>query len=197
MRISRRAAARRGHIVLRLSGLLAAAALSASAATVHAQSTAGDDVDPLDDRPVEAPRRNATDGAHYDQFGRVPEGAKDDDLALPDPVLDRSWNPPPPGDRSAKPEQIAPDEQKLDPLAQEAEAEKKAADMERAAPGTPKPDPSAANPAPVPPSKDPNALPPLHDDDIRDLLDEDDDEPSPLEKEERQYEKETADPEEW
>ena len=58
---------------------------------------------------AKAPRR-------HDQFGLVPEEPRDEELVLPDPVLDRTWQGPKPGEGAATREPIAPDEKEHDPF---------------------------------------------------------------------------------
>lgn len=61
----------------------------------------------------------ADDEAQYDQYGRRPP-QPNNELSLPDPVLDPSWPMPEPGGPKSKPELLDRDEDRLDPLHEEA-----------------------------------------------------------------------------
>ncbi|HEY2774549.1 MAG TPA: hypothetical protein VGK20_10940 [Candidatus Binatia bacterium] len=52
----------------------------------------------------------------HDQYGVIPGGAVDSDLVLPDPVLDRNWDPPKPGEPGSEPAKLTKDEDELDPF---------------------------------------------------------------------------------
>jgi hypothetical protein len=60
---------------------------------------------------------SAGDEPEQDEFGVVPKEDTDKDLSLPDPVLDRTWPSPRPGSPNARPSKIAPDEDETDPFA--------------------------------------------------------------------------------
>lgn len=129
-----------------------------------------------------------------DEFGLKPEAPHDDELVLPDPVLDRSWPMPEPGVGSSPPP-IAPDEDDVDPFAEETErpAEPSPDDEdedEEGEFGFIPPPPVARKPAPEP---DPFAEAILEPeiDDPAGL--EDYDEPSPLDLDEQRFRDEAKD----
>lgn len=146
-----------------------------------------------------------------DEFGLVPDDAEDKDLILPDPVLDRTWPGPKPGEGGAPPERIAPDEKDDDDF-----DEDKLPPVE-AEPPAPKPD--AKDKAGEPPRRpdaplvgpdgkrdegspkvepDPEQKDPLERDEFdKSDLEKEDGEPDPLEQDDEKFNKETADPAEW
>lgn len=82
------------------AGSLALAAMLAAGRAGAGEGDAG---------TAKAPRR-------HDEFGLVPEEPRDEELVLPDPVLDRTWRGPKPGEGPATREPIAPDEKEHDPF---------------------------------------------------------------------------------
>lgn len=61
------------------------------------------------------------DAVQRDEYGVIPDPPRDNDLSLPDPVLDRNWPSRRPGERGHGPEPLVPDEHKEDPFYEEAE----------------------------------------------------------------------------
>lgn len=61
------------------------------------------------------------DPPRRDEFGVIPEDGLDSDLSLPDPVLDRTWPMPTPGAPDLHPPKLAPDEEIIDPFADDEE----------------------------------------------------------------------------
>lgn len=130
-----------------------------------------------------------------DEFGLKPDVPHDDQLALPDPVLDRSWRMPEPGE-GTNPPSVAPDEDELDPFSEE----------RRPAPPPPSEDGGGIDdedappppPAPTPvPSPDP-FLEPLIEPEVDDPAGlEDHDEPSPLDLDEQRFRDELGDDGDW
>jgi hypothetical protein len=143
------------------------------------------------------------DPARRDEFGLKPDDGRDKELLLPDPVLDRSWPAPAPGD---EPPAFAPDEDEIDPFRDE----------------TPPPPPVERPPAPsevhkpnLPPrplvgpdgkfdAGSPSAEPdPVPSDVFEPELDEpseidrEDNAPSPLDRGDTDFHNETGDPGEW
>jgi hypothetical protein len=143
------------------------------------------------------------DPARRDEFGLKPDDGRDGELSLPDPVLDRSWPVPEPGD---SPPGIAPDEDEIDPFKDETA-----------------PPPPVKRP-PVPSEVEKPALPPrpmigpdgkldtgspspetdpIHGDilepeiDEPSEIDEEDRAPSPLDRGDTDFNRETNDPGEW
>lgn len=132
-----------------------------------------------------------------DEFGLRPDVPHDDQLMLPDPVLDRSWPMPEPGEGTAPPA-VAPDEDEIDPFSEQ----------ERPAPPPPDEEEEldegydgryvAPLPAPTPvPEPDPfaDALVEPEVDEPAGLADED--EPSPLDLDEQRYREEASDDGDW
>lgn len=147
-----------------------------------------------------------------DEFGLVPEDAADKELILPDPVLDRTWPMPKPGDPRNVPEKIAPDEDVDDPFH----------DKDAPPPPPPRPEPRpdpdakpdaddkpASQPAPPPMAPDGkrdigNPVP-APDPDVPDILERDplsdptdiekeEGQPSPLDQDDDQFDHEFSDP---
>ncbi|MFN2427843.1 MAG: hypothetical protein ABR587_15510, partial [Candidatus Binatia bacterium] len=69
--------------------------------------------------PGVAVAQSQRDSSRRDEFGLMPRDSADKDLSLPDPVLDRGWPAPKPGDNSVPPPNVAPDEDELDPFDEE------------------------------------------------------------------------------
>lgn len=168
--------------------LLAVVVTAAFATSAFAVSEAGQ----------EPPRR--------DEFGLIPEDAVDKDLTLPDPVLDRTWPTPRPGDNAIPPKPIAPDEDEIDPF------------REEVAPApVPKPAPAGegqASPPPPPrplvgpdgkrdtgtpiPEPDPYSAPILEPElNEPSEIDDEDNRPSPLDQDDAEFDDETNDPGDW
>jgi len=142
--------------------------------------------------------------AVYDEFGRVPEPSGDPDLALPDPVLDRTWPMPAPGAADAVPESLAPDEERVDPFGSGERRRRK----EAVSPGA---GAQPGSPMPLPPRDDGSqavdqagieagverdteqSMEAI----IQAPLDAIETEPSPLEEDEADYRREAGDPKEW
>lgn len=79
----------------RLRPRCAIAAGSLTLVVMGALVVAGSLADPALAETGDSPRR---DPPRRDQFGLVPEEPRDEDLSLPDPVLDRTWSGPKPGE---------------------------------------------------------------------------------------------------
>jgi hypothetical protein len=157
-----------------------------------------------DDAPAKAPPKR-------DEFGLVPDDAEDHDLVLPDPVLDRTWPGPKPGEGGKPPEKIAPgekddddfEEDKLPPVEGPAPAPKpqdgdKAEEPERR-PDQPLVGPDgrrdAGSPAVEP---DPEQKDPLERDEFeKSDIEQEDAEPDPLQQDDEKFNKESGDPDEW
>lgn len=131
----------------------------------------------------------AEEAPRYDEFGRVPADATDPDLLLPDPVLDRTWKGPTPGDPASAPKPL-PGGDAPDPLAEE----------EPARPVKPPPRVEKADVVPPPrPSAMPDGRPDPGDVPFTDTEEYDSPlgeapDPSPLEQEEMHFEHEMNDP---
>jgi hypothetical protein len=149
----------------------------------------------------------AGDPPRRDEFGLIPDDATDKDLTLPDPVLDRTWPGPAPGDADAHPSHVEPDEDKTDPFHdKDAPAPPpRGGDADRGG------DEKAPSRAPAPlggpdGKRDIGSPVPEPDPDLPDVLErndtgssdmeKEDSEPSPLDQDDRQYKQETEDPEE-
>jgi hypothetical protein len=146
-----------------------------------------------------APCAAQEDPNRRDEFGLKPDDGSDGELSLPDPVLDRSWPAPAPGDQ---PPAVAPDEDEIDPFKDET---------------APPPPVMAVPPPPAEPPKrplvgpdgkldagSPEAVPdPIPSDivepgiDEPSEIDEEDNAPSPLDRGDADFHKETNDPGEW
>jgi len=138
-----------------------------------------------------------------DEFGLKPDDGSDDDLSLPDPVLDRGWPAPKPGDA---PPGIAADEDEIDPFKDET-APPRAIDRPPipSEPEKPKLPPrpvvgpdgrlDAGSPAYVPDPIPSDILEPEIDEPSE--IDDEDNAPSPLERGDAQFHDETNDPGEW
>ncbi len=161
--------------------------------------------------PAGAAVPTSDDAARHDEFGLIPDDGADKDLYLPDPVLDRTWPGPKPGEDGKNPEKIAPDEDKDDPFLDE--------DAPAPPPpskAAPEPDrdeglrsPTRSAPPPVGPDgkREPGSPAPELDPDLPDVLEpdvsepseieKDESRPSPLDKDDEQYDEESSDPAEW
>jgi hypothetical protein len=145
--------------------------------------------------PLVATSHAADDPDRHDEFGLKPDDGSDKELSLPDPVLDRNWPAPKPGD-DTHPPRVAPDEDEIDPFKDD---------------DAPPPPVKGLPPLPEEPPKgaerasDEN----LHElmpspsgeidpevDEPSDLEDEDR-APSPLERGDSDYDNETKDPKDW
>jgi hypothetical protein len=131
----------------------------------------------------------AEEAPRYDEFGRVPADATDPDLTLPDPVLDRTWKGPTPGDPASAPKAL-PGDDAPDPFAEE----------EPSRPAKPPPRVEKAYDVPPPrPSAMPDGRPDPGDVPYTDTEEYDSPlgeapDPSPLEQEEMHFEHEMSDP---
>lgn len=144
------------------------------------------------------------DPTRRDEFGLKPDDGSDKDLALPDPVLDRSWPTPPAGDR---PPAVASDEDEIDPFHDEdapppAPVKRPPAPSETGKPRLPArplvgPDGriDAGSPSPEPDPIPGQILEPEIDEPSE--IDEEDQAPSPLDRGDADFEDETNDPGEW
>ena len=150
-------------------------------------------------------RSHAVDDPNrHDEFGLKPDDGSDDELSLPDPVLDRNWPAPAPGEDS-RPPAIAPDEDEIDPFKDE---DAPPPPDERLAPAptpiVPKPGQPLVGPDgkidPGTPAAEPDPTPP---DPIEPEIDEpseidkEDSAPSPLDRGDAEFHKETNDPGDW
>jgi len=168
------------------AAVVACALVIAATAPAFAVSTVGQD----------PPRR--------DEFGVIPEDAVDKDLTLPDPILDRTWPGPRPGDKAAPPQEIAPDEDETDPFEDDV--------VPVPQPKAPPADDGEAPRRPTRPLVGPDGkfdtgspLPqadPVEPDAIEPEIDEpseleDDSRPSPLDRDDDEFHQETDDPGEW
>lgn len=139
----------------------------------------------------------------YDQYGRVPETATDKDLALPDPVLDRTWPLPEPGSRDDHHAKLVPEEDETDPFREDdtdkpapADAPPPSADAWKAAVaaaaavGRKAAAAAEAATPPVAAPGDPATIDPLNQGNAEPL-------PSPLDEDDKKFEHESRDPEEW
>ena len=161
--------------------------------------------------PAGAAVPTSDDAARHDEFGLIPDDGADKDLYLPDPVLDRTWPGPKPGEDGKNPEKIAPDEDKDDPF------------LDDDAPAPPPPSKTAPRPyrdekletppRPAPPPVGPDGKrdaedpasgaapePPEileHDVSEPSEIEKDESRPSPLDKDDEQYDDESGDPVEW
>jgi len=154
-------------------------------------------------RALATPDQPSTDEPRRDEFGVVPEAPGDPDLSLPDPVLDRTWPAPKPGDHRRAPEKIDPDEDKDDPFLDE-----DAPPPPRAAQPGLAPDfqPPAARPTPPiagsdgkaeadTPVPEPNReLPDVLTPDLPENQQEEERQPSPLDEDDEKYNRESEDP---
>jgi len=157
------------------------------AAPAIAVSTAGQD----------PPRR--------DEFGVIPEDAVDKDLTLPDPVLDRTWPGPRPGDKIGPPQNIAPDEDETDPFADEiapSPAPRAGSDESGEKPSRPARPPvgpdgkyDAGSPLPEADPDPPAIIEPEINEPSE--IEEEDNRPSPLDRDDDAYDQESGDPGEW
>ena len=146
--------------------------------------------------PAASPAIAADDHDDHDELGLKPEDGSDKDLALPDPVLDRSWPGPKPGEQGKKgAEKIAPDEDADDPFRQNERREEE--EVAPPLPPFPKPQyvPPPVESAPRPPARPPvgpdgrydaGSPMPEVDPEAPDVLGRDEPEPSELEREERE-----------
>lgn len=158
---------------------------------------------------VMAASSDAADPPRRDEFGVVPEDPEDSELSLPDPVLDRNWPMPVPGAPGAKPQRIAPDEAEIDPFAEEnvrphrPEPEPEDGGIEEGLTPPRKPAPALAPdgkpdggiPVPAAAPAEPDILEP----EIREEteLEQEENGPSPLEKDDQEFDRESGDPGEW
>jgi len=145
------------------------------------------------------------DRPRRDEFGVIPEDAVDKDLSLPDPILDRNWPAPRPGDKVLPPAEIAPDEGDVDPFDEDIAPTRPPTSPPPGAPsaparpnrplvgpdgkydaGTPVPEPDPAAPIePEPEINEPSEV------------DEEDNAPSPLDRDDQGFEQEMNDPGDW
>jgi hypothetical protein len=149
---------------------------------------------------VEPPRR--------DEFGLVPKDASDKDLALPDPHLDRNWPGPAPGQGDRRPVRIASDEDDVDPFRPEEAAPSEPAEPEaegepgEGAPARPprpligtdgKLDAGSPTPEPEPGEADFLEL----DEPERNAMEQEESRPSPLDRDDSEFNDEMGDPGDW
>jgi len=155
--------------------------------------------------PAYAVSSSEQDRPRRDEFGVIPEDAVDEDLTLPDPILDRTWPAPRPGDQVGPPKQIAPDEDEIDPFREEVvpvPVPKTAPPREAIAPPPPPrplvgPDGKRDPGTPVPELEPYPA--PILEPEINEPseIDEEDNRPSPLDRDDAEFDQETNDPGDW
>jgi hypothetical protein len=150
-----------------------------------------------------APVAAEEDPTRRDEFGLKPDDGSDKDLALPDPVLDRSWPVPGPGDH---PPAVAPDEDEIDPFNDE-DAPPPAVKRPPVPSGTDKPKLpprplvgpdgrlDAGSPSPEPDPIPGEILEPEIDEPSE--IDREDNAPSPLDRGDTDFRNESNDPGEW
>lgn len=156
---------------------------------------------------ADAESKSAQDPPRRDEFGILPEDATDKDLLLPDPILDRNWPGPRPGQGEAHPGYIAPDEGQLDPFQEEAPPPPAPAapdtdgEQERAPSRPPRPlvgpDGKLDSGSPFP-EADPDERDFLElDEQERNEMEEEEARPSPLEHDDSEFNDEMGDPGDW
>ncbi len=177
----------------RFFALLVAASITAVAVSAVADTDGDDESDdaveePAVKRPPEAKPR--------DEFGVKPDDGSDHELSLPDPVLDRKWVGPKPGEKVVVPK-VEDDEDKLDPFREEHAPKQPAAapaDPLRMPPAPAAGGGEAKHEAGSPAAAhDPDDAFQPEEDEPSDVEPEED-EPSPLDKSDHDYDKEAADP---
>ncbi len=128
-----------------------------------------------------------------DEFGLKPDAPHDDELVLPDPVLDRSWPMPEPGE-GAPPAAVAPDEDEVDPFAEE---DRRPAPPPEDEHGEDVDEEEAPAPPAAAPDPDPYFAPVLEPevDEPAGLREED--EPSPLDLDDQRFRDEAGDDGDW
>lgn len=138
-----------------------------------------------------------------DEFGVIPEDAVDKDLTLPDPILDRTWPGPRPGDSAIPPKHIAPDEDEIDPFVDDVAPAPDAAPAAEgrvpAPPARPLVGPDGRQDPGTPlPEADPHSAQIIEPELIEPSeIDEEDNRPSPLDRDDADYEREADDPGDW
>lgn len=154
----------------------------------------------------------AEDPNARDEFGLKPDDGTDKDLSLPDPMLDRNWPGPKPGEGTHHPA-VEPDEDETDPF-QDRDAPPPP--VKKDLPGSEAPGARpAAKPRPLvgpdgkldagSPQGEPDPIPPDIDEpdidepeiDEPSEIDDEDREPSPLDKDDAEFNDEMKDPGEW